>query len=228
MRLAVLIAASTLVAGCSSTTGDGAGSSQPTVTTPSSSATSSAPRTSQRPPAPTMPPPAGAPVADVISWIEAVPPADVAPFHTATRDGEATNLQTDVAFTGPSGTPNCMTDVRFDGALACLVDLADPPPQPAEAYGQWKGNWVDFGGQSVEIGSVHGDPGRFSAGLGPELPPGRSLAFGDYKCRADRSAVVCVDYAHQTAVRFDGTGIQTYGCLKPVPPPADVGKQYRC
>jgi hypothetical protein len=35
------------------------------------------------------------------------------------------------------------------------------------------GGWVDFDGSSVQVGSIHGDPGRFTAGEGP------SLAFGD-------------------------------------------------
>ncbi len=40
-----------------------------------------------------------------------------------------------------------MTDVKRGAAdLACLVDLTDPPPQPADTYGAWKGGWVDFDG----------------------------------------------------------------------------------
>ena len=139
--------------------------------------------------------------ADVIAWVEKGTPADAATHHSASRDGETTDLGEDVAFTGPSGTPNCMTDARADGALACLVDLADPPPQPDDVYGQWKGGWVDFSGPSVEIGSPHGDPGRFSRGTGAELPAGETLAFGDYRCRADPAGVYCVNYAHQSAVR---------------------------
>ena len=62
-----------------------------------------------------------------------------------------------------------MTDSKdFGGALACLVDLTIPPPQPPDVYGQWKGGWVDFAGRSVEVGSAHGDPGRFGSGTGAE------------------------------------------------------------
>ena len=127
----------------------------------------------------------GAPIADVIRWIEAGTPADPGAYHSATREGATTQLGDDIAFTTPSGKTNCMTDSRVGGALACLVDLANPPPQPADVYGQWKGGWVDFAGPTLEIGSVHGDPGRFTNGTGPQLPYGQALAFGDYRCRAD-------------------------------------------
>ena len=69
-----------------------------------------------------------------------------------------------------------MTDSKSSaGALACLVDLKNPPPRPEDAYGEWKGGWIDYDGMSVRVGSVHGDPGRFAAGSGPELPYGQSL-----------------------------------------------------
>ena len=60
--------------------------------------------------------------------------------------------------------------------------------------------------QSSHVGSVHGDPGRFAAGTGPELPYGQSLAFGDYRCRSDQAGLVCVNYAHQSAARFSDAG----------------------
>jgi len=53
--------------------------------------------------APSTPPPAGAPVADVIAWVEAGTPADPAGFHTATREGAPTDLGTDIAFTTATG-----------------------------------------------------------------------------------------------------------------------------
>jgi hypothetical protein len=122
-----------------------------------------------------------------------------------------------------------MTASRADGALACLVDLTDPPAPPADVYGQWKGGWVDFSGLSVEVGSSHGDPGRFGQGTGAELPPGQTLTFGDYRCRTDVSGIFCVNYAHQSAVRFDASGIETFGCLRPsTPPPAGIGKKFSC
>jgi hypothetical protein len=138
-------------------------------------------------------------------------------------------LGDDVAFTTPSGKSNCMTDSKnFGGALACLVDLTIPPLQPSDVYGQWKGNWVDFGGPSIEIGSAHGDPGRFVNGTGPELPYGDALAFGDYRCRSDPAGLYCVNYAHQSAARFSDAGVVPFGCLQKVTPPADIGEKYSC
>lgn len=179
-------------------------------------------------PAPTTAPPAGAPVADVIAWVEAGTPADVSAFHSATRDGAVTDLGTDVAFTTESGA-NCMTDKGVNGALACLIHLTAPPSQPADAYGHWVGGWVDFEGPTAEIGSVHGDPGRFNNGTGPLLKNGQSLRFGDYQCRADAAGPVCVNFARRSAVRFSNAGIQTFGCLTPVnPPPDDFGQKFAC
>ena len=231
MRIVVLIAASALVAGCSSTTGDDSGRTQTALTAnPSTSDTSpsSSGRSTTTASAAVKPPQAGAAIGDVIGWVERGTPADVAAHHTASRAGETTDLGDGVAFTGPSGTPNCMTDPTAGGALVCLVDLTDPPSQPADVYGQWQGGWVDFSGPSVEVGSPHGDPGRFGKGAGAELPSGQTLAFGDYRCRADGAAVFCVNYAHQSAVRFDAAGIETFGCLRPTTPPAGIGEQFSC
>lgn len=231
MRLGLLIVVSALVVGCSSGAGglgDPSGSTLTTRAAPSSAPAK--PPTSTKPsPAPTSPPRAGAAIADVIRWVEAGPPADASAYRSATRDGTTTDLGDDVAFSvGGSGAANCMTDRRFDGALACLVELADPPPQPPEVYGQWKGNWVDFEGLTAAVGSAHGDPGRFSSGAGAELGAGRALAFGDYRCRAHESGVVCVNYAHQSAIEFSGTGIEAFGCLQKVTPPADIGIKFSC
>lgn len=178
------------------------------------------------------PPPPGAAIADVIAWIEAGRPADAAGYHSATRDGVSTDLIDEVAFTVPAAphrATNCMTDSgSADGALACVVDLVNPPPQPQEIYGQWKAGWIDYGGNSLRVGSVHGDPGRFVHGDGAELPDGSTLSFGDYRCRADRVGLFCVNYAHRSAVRFSPEEIGVFGCLHPVPPPADAGKLYSC
>jgi hypothetical protein len=104
-----------------------------------------------------------------------------------------------------------MTDSKYSaGALACLVDLKNPPPRPEDAYGEWKGGWIDYDGTSVRVGSVHGDPGRFSAGSGPELPFGQSLAFGDFRCRSDQAGLFCVNYAHQSAAQFSDAGVQPF------------------
>ena len=143
---------------------------------------------------------AGRAIADVIAWIEAGTPADAAGYHSMTRDGSRRPLDDGVAFTTAGTEANCMTDEYRDGALACLVKLTDPPPRPADVETQWKGNWVDFAGPTVDVGSPHGDPGPFGDGTGAELPAGQALAFGDYRCRADAAGLFCVNYAHQTAV----------------------------
>ena len=222
MRIAVLIAASVLVSGCSQSVGGDAQSA------PSSTTRSTPPATSTTSAVPAAVPAPGAPIADVIRWIEAGTRADPGAYHSATREGATTQLGDDIAFTTPSGKTNCMTDSRFGGALACLVDLANPPPQPADVYGQWKGGWVDFAGPTLEIGSVHGDPGRFSNGTGPQLPYGQALAFGDYRCRADPAGVFCVNYAHRSAARFSDSGIVPFGCLQKVAPPAEIGEKFSC
>lgn len=224
--MAVLIAC-VLVAGCSSTTGGQAERIEPIP--PASSSAPSRTTTTPSTTKPATPPAPGAPVADVVAWIEAGEPADAAQFHVATRDGETTQLGEDVAFTTPSGKTSCMTDANYsEGALACLVDLLDPPQRPADAYGEWKGGWVDYDGSSVTVGSVHGDPGRFVAGEGPELPYGRVLAFGDYRCRSDSAGLFCVNYANQTAVKFFDAGIEPFGCLRPVTAPPQTGEKFSC
>ena len=226
MRIAVLIAASVLVAGCSQSVGgdaeSAAASAAPlstTRSTPSATSTSAVPAAVPAP---------GAPIVDVIRWIEAGTSTDPGTYHSATREGATTQLGDDIAFTTPSGKTNCMTDSRVGGALACLVDLAKPQPQPADVYGQWKGGWVDFAGPTLEIGSVHGDPGRFTNGTGPQLPYGQALAFGDYRCRADPAGLFCVNYAHRSAARFSDAGIVPFGCLQKVAPPADIGEKFSC
>jgi hypothetical protein len=223
MRIAALVAVSLLVAGCSHAI-TGHQTSAPTST--SSRTTATTPSFSKRP-VPSAAPPAGAPVSDVIAWIEGGSPADAAGFHRATRDGVTTELGDDIAFT--VGKVGCMTDAKHTGgALACLVDLIHPPPHPATVYGHWEGGWVDFDGASLQVGSAHADPGPFARGDGPELPTGKSLAFGDYRCRADRDAVLCANYAHRSAVRLAAAGVQPFGCLHSVPPPDGVGEKFSC
>ena len=229
MRIAVLIAASVLVGGCSQGVGGDAEKTGPSVSAPASTTRPTPRTTAPTPTAPANPPAQGAPVADVIAFIEAGRPADAANYHSATRDGTTTQLGDDVAFTTPSGKSNCMTDSKnFGGALACLVDLVIPPLQPPDVYGQWKGGWVDFAGPSIEIGSAHGDPGRFGSGTGPELQYGDALAFGDYRCRSDPAGLYCVNYAHQSAARFSDAGIVPFGCLQKVTPPPDIGEKFSC
>ncbi len=232
MRIAVLFAAALLVAGCTQ------GPPRTTALTPiTPSRAASAPAQSTAPSTPSSTsatssdataPRGGAPITAAISWVEAAAPVDAADFAVALRGGTTTPLGDDVAFTTPSGT-GCMTDVKRGAAdLACLVDLTDPPPQPPDTYGAWKGGWVDFNGADVAVGSAHGDPGRFAAGQGPPLPADRSLSFGDYRCRTDVSTLICVNYARQTAVRYSDDGIETFGCTRQSPPAAGVGIQYTC
>jgi len=229
MRIALLLAASALVAACSQGQTADVEQRLPTLTAPPTTRTTTGtPTTTTTSTTPTAAPGAGATINEVVAWIEAAEPVDAAGFGAATRDGETTELDGDVAFVNPSGTVNCMTAARFDGALACLVELADPPRRPTPGEGQWQGGWVDFPGTTVQIGSAHADPGRFAAGTGAELPHGRSVAFGDYRCRSDASGVFCVNYAHRSAVKFSDTGIEAYGCLKEVPAPEDVGVKYSC
>ena len=230
MRIAVLLAASVLVGGCSQGVGRDAEQTNPALSAPQRSAASTpsttTPTTATTPPKPPEP---GAQIADVIAFVESAQTADAAQFHIATREGTATQLGEDVAFTTPSGKSQCMTDSKnFDGALACLVDLTIPPLQPPDVYGQWKGGWVDFAGPSIEIGSGHGDPGRFANGMGPQLPYGQTLAFSDYRCRSDEAGLYCVNYANQSAARFSDAGIVPFGCLQKVAPPAGIGAKYSC
>lgn len=163
---------------------------------------------------------------DVVRWVEAGTPADASGFHTVTRDGVATPLGDGVAFT--TADAQCVTNRYRDGALACLVNLVDPPPRPDDVEGMWKGNWVDFTGMTLEVGSAHGDPGPFGDGAGAALPVGSSLAFGDYRCRADAADLLCVNYARQSAVRLAADGVQPFGCLQDAGATPGIGRQYTC
>lgn len=231
MRIAVLLAASVLVAGCSQIPAGQPGPTELTPITPSrtSSATktSTSAATTSSSASATAPGPSAS-AGEAVAWVEAAPPVDGADFQVALRNGISTPLGDDTAFTTAFGT-SCMTDSkRVASGLACLVELLDPPPQPPDVYGVWKGGWVDYDGTGVRVGSAHGDPGRFSAGQGPPLPTGGSLSFGDFRCRADTAALVCVNYANNTAVRYSDDGIAAFGCTRQTPPQAGIGIQYTC
>jgi hypothetical protein len=226
MRIAALIAASLLVAGCSH---QPESHPEPTSSTapPSSGASASAP--GGKAAAPSNAPAPGAAISDVVAWIGAGHPADPGRFHTATRDGAATSLGDDIAFTTQAGKVSCTTDAKHTaGVLTCLVSLASPPPRPDTAYGEWQGGWVDFDGLNLQVGAARGDPGPFVNGNGPELANGDTLSFGDYRCRADAAGAFCVNYAHQSAARFSSAGVEAFGCLRPGPPPDGVGIAFRC
>jgi hypothetical protein len=228
MRIAALVAVPLLVAGCSHTSGGNSGQTQTTQTSAGTSPTTTGPPGS-KPASPSTAPAAGAPISDVIAWIEAGHPADPGRYHSATREGTTTPLGSDIALSTQAGKVSCMTDSNHTaGALACLVDLTNPPPRPDTAYGKWKGGWVDFDGTNLQVGSSRADPGPFINGNGPELANGDSLSFGDYRCRADQAGLFCVNYAHQSAVRFATAGIQPFGCPKSVPPPDGVGTAFSC
>jgi hypothetical protein len=228
MRIVVLAAALLLIAGCA---GDKQGTQHPPLTPlPSKSSSSQPPATtSASPKTAAKPPAAGTPIPAVIAWVEAGAAVEVDGFHTATRDGVDTPLGDDVAFVTPSGTSKCMTDAKFgNGALACLVSLTNAPPRPAGVEGQWIGDWVDFDGTSVDVGSLHGDPGRFTRGYGPELGYGQALRFGEYQCRSDQTGLYCANFAHQSALRLSAAGVEAFGCLQRADPPADVGMRFEC
>jgi hypothetical protein len=230
MRIAALITVSLLVAGCSDTGSGHSGQTQPTSGTsaPTSAPTASSSSVS-KPPAPSTAPAAGAAISDVIAWIEAGHPVDPARYHTVTRGGVTTPLGKDIAFSVPASKVVCMTDSKHTGsALACLVGLTNPPPRPETAYGEWKGGWVDFDGTNLQVGAARGDPGPFVNGDGPELATGDTLSYDDYRCRADQAGLFCVNYAHQSAVRFSSAGIEQFGCLRSVPPPDGVGIAFSC
>ncbi|HEV7362167.1 MAG TPA: hypothetical protein VGN92_13835 [Mycobacterium sp.] len=229
MRLAALVTLSILVAGCSHT---GGGQSQQTQTT-GSSATANTISPGSKPPGPSAPPAAGAAISDVITWIEAGHGADPARYHAVTRDGVTTQLGNDIAFTlaasPPSRPVTCTTDSHNTGGmLTCLVDLTNPPTRPETAYGEWKGGWVDFDGTNLRVGAARADPGPFVNGNGAELVGGDTLSYDDYRCRADQAGLFCVNYAHQSAVRFSSAGIQQFGCLRSVPPPDGIGVAFGC
>jgi hypothetical protein len=231
MRIAALVAVSLLVAACSHTVGGPSGQSQTPNTTAVSgfSPTTTLPPSGSKPAAPTTAPAAGAAISDVIAWIEAGHPADPGRHHTATRDGVNNPLGDDIALTAESGKVSCMTDSKHTGsALACLVNLTNPPPRPETAYGEWKGGWVDFDGTNLQVGSARADPGPFLNGNGPELTAGDSLSFNEYRCRADQTGLYCVNYAHQSAARFAAAGVVPFGCLRSVPPPDGVGVAFSC
>ncbi|GLE52608.1 hypothetical protein [Mycobacterium montefiorense] len=230
MRMTVLVTLSVLVTGCSHSGGGQPGQSQtPNTTAVSGFSPTSTVSPGSKPPGPGAPPAAGAAISDVIAWIETGHPADPARYRAVTRDGVTTQLGNDVAFTVTAAKVACTTDsAHTGGTLTCLVDLTNPPPRPKTAYGEWKGGWVDFDGANLRVGAARADPGPFVNGNGAELAGGDTLSYDDYRCRADQTGLLCVNYAHQSAVRFSSAGIQQFGCLRSVPPPDGIGTAFGC
>jgi hypothetical protein len=233
MRTVLPIAALLLVAGCSGAGGGTADQSGPPSSSPPASS-SVPPKTTVTSTVAAAAPAGGAPITAVISWIEAGKPADLGAFHSATRDSGTTQLGDGVAFTTPSGKTTCMTGMTSldKGQLACLAELIDGPAKPADAGpdGQWIPGWIDYPGDTLTVGGVHGDPGQFSLGRGPDLAYGQRLKFGDYQCRADQVGLFCVNYAHQSAARINDAGVVPFGCLRKIAPPAKdlVGLKFGC
>jgi hypothetical protein len=232
MRMPLLLIASgivsVLLAGCGSAARDDPETSRQAVPSPSAARPSTTVTSTKPAPTPAGAPAKGAPISDVIRWIEAGKRADAQTFHAATRDGAAVALGDEVAFVTAGTEANCVTNSHLDGALSCLVKLTDPPPQPEAGDGVWKGNWVDFGGTSLDVGSTHGDPGPFVNGTGAELSAGQTLSFGDYRCRADAAGLFCVNYAYQSAVWMSAAGVEPFGCLQPATPPPGIGRHFSC
>ena len=229
MRIAVLIAASVLVGGCSQGVGGDAQQTEPSPSAPTRTTMSTPRTTTPTSTTPAKPPEAGAEIADVITFIEAGHPAERVSFTPRPGTATTTQLGDDVAFTTPSGTSNCMTDSKNSAARWRVWWISPIPPlQPPDVYGQWKGNWVDFAGPSIEIGSAHGDPGRFVSGTGPELPYGRPSPSATTAAASDAAGLYCVNYAHQSAARFSDAGVVRFGCLQKVTPPAEIGEKYSC
>ena len=128
MRIAVLLVASALVGGCSQ--GLDGDAEQPALTCrrrPSTTSVFAAPSHPPRRRRPTAR--EGAPIADVIAFIEAGR-RPIAQYHSATRDGMTQSSAT-ISRSPPVGHVELHEDTEnFGGALACLVDLTDPPPRP--------------------------------------------------------------------------------------------------
>ena len=192
MRIVVLIAASVLVAGVferRSRSVPTVRSRRPTHAVDHPHRTTGRPRTTTGA-APAKAPVAGAPIADVISWIEAgtARRRRRLSLGDARRRDDATRRRRRVRHGGHEA------ELHDEPVRRRRTGMPGRTDQSAAAarrrLRQWKSGWVDFGGTSVEIGSAHGDPGRFGNGIGPELPDGQTLAFGDYRCRADPSGTV--------------------------------------
>src|SRR3954453_5822563 len=90
MRMAGIIAASVLVAGCSQSVGGDAERSRPSLSVPPSTAGATQSTSAHASTVPDKPPEADAQIAAVVAWIEAGSAADSAGYHVATRGGDST------------------------------------------------------------------------------------------------------------------------------------------
>ncbi|WP_078322305.1 hypothetical protein [Mycobacteroides chelonae] len=217
-----------LVAGCVAHTQQQAPTSS---TSPSASAPSTAPATTTST-ATTAPGPEAS-VESVTRWIEAGAPVDAEEFRTVDQDGAPSQLsEGEVAFRspgelGPRIIGGCITAFKYKMPLSCLPGIHNAPPRPPDLPGQWISGWVSFDGATVTVGSLHGDPGPFSEGVGLPLEHGKRLKFGDYQCRSDLKGLYCVNYPHHSAIRMSDE-LEVYGCTRRATPPRGIGVQYDC
>ncbi|MBF6174809.1 hypothetical protein [Nocardia blacklockiae] len=178
------------------------------------------------------PPSRGAALSDVDAWVRSGAPVDPARFGTATtRDGKVTSLNGDIAFVDETGKIKCTTDFHSGFKdLSCLVDLKNPPPRPpGEQIGNWVGGWIDYSGPTLSVGSLHGDPGPFIRGNGPTLPYGSRITAGDFTCRLEPGALVCLHESAKSAVRISDAGVIPFGCLhEQADPKSYVGQAFTC
>ena len=222
MRIALLFAASVLVAGCSQLSGRQPRATQLTpitpVAQPPDAATTTAPTTTHEPP-PRRRPRAGArgagrrrrsagsrpprrSMAPTSGWrcAAAPPPRSV----TTSRSPP------------PSGI-SCMTDTRHgSAALACLVRPDRSAPAARRCLRRMEGRLGGFRRRQRAggIGPRRPRPVQSPARVSP-LPADRSLSFGDFRCRTDATVLVCVNYARQTAVSATATPASTpIGCTR--------------
>ncbi|MQY31147.1 hypothetical protein NRB56_67550 [Nocardia sp. RB56] len=174
----------------------------------------------------------GTTLPELTAWVQGGESVDRKGFHTVTREGATTDLGDDVAFTSPSQKIKCMTSSKmspYAGGLSCLVQLVDPPARPAAvpADSNWVGGWLDYPGDTLNVGAQHGDPGQFVNGYGSVLNYGNRLTFGDYDCRMDSNGLTCVDKSAGSGVRINDSGVQPVGCLQRTDPGMH-GLAYAC
>ncbi len=141
-----------------------------------------------------------------------------------------TELGDDIAFTTPSGKTNCLTDAQYNGgALACLVELADPPPRPAEPRASGKAGGSTTTAPALQIGSLHGDPGPLRQGRRrSNCRTDQAWRSATTDAAADPTGLFCVNYAHRSAAWFSDAGVEPFGCLQPVTPPPEIGETFSC
>ncbi|WP_067465521.1 hypothetical protein [Nocardia amamiensis] len=168
-----------------------------------------------------------------IDWVRQGSAIDLGQYHSASLDdGQATDLQSDIAFVSPTGKISCITGTALgmDG-FDCIVELKQPAPAPGEEYGQWFGGYVTYSAQRLTVGQFRGDPGLFIHGQGLALPYDSTFTFGNYACRLATTGLTCVNPTSRSGVQLSDEGVVPLGCLREAHEaerePA-VGRAYRC